>query len=73
MVWCLDKLELEGPWVNGDLDTLPLPTAGDGAQPVTEELDTLPLSCDAGPGPGGEATEAKPYSGDAMAHGLGMN
>ena len=67
MPWCLDELTLE------ELDVMPLPTAGDGGQPVTEELDTLPLACAVGPGPGGAALDKKYYSGDSLAQGLGMN
>ena len=65
MQWCLDELSL------AELDVLPLPTAGDGPQPFTRELDTLPLRCT--PPPTGEAFQVEHYSGDALALGRGGN
>jgi len=64
MAWCLDKLSLE------QLDIMPLPTAGEGPQPPTQELDTLPLECIPGVG---EAYQVEHYSGDALGLGRGNN
>jgi hypothetical protein len=65
MAWCLDQLTLD------QLDVLPLPTAGEGPQPATQELDTLPLECV--PPPVGEAYQVEHYSGDALGLGQGAN